>query len=61
MLPDCPKPQFVVDVVKQTFDVKLQTPIISKAKLARDPYGIQGRFSRPVAIGMATAFTGGGK
>jgi hypothetical protein len=44
MLVDRPKQQFMVDVVKQTFDVKLQNPIVAPAPLARDPYSIQGRF-----------------
>ena len=51
MLVDRPKQQFMVDVVKQSFDVKLHNPLVTPAPLARDPYSSQGRFPRPVALG----------
>jgi len=37
-------------IVKQSFDVELQDPIIFPAPLTRDAHGIQGRFSRPVTV-----------
>src|SRR4030095_10902424 len=35
---------------EQTFDVELQNPVVSPAALTRDTDGIEGRFSRPIAI-----------
>jgi hypothetical protein len=52
MLVDRPKQHFMVDVFKQSFDVKLHNPLVAPAPLARDPYSSQGRFPRPVALGV---------
>src|SRR5215472_14881786 len=75
VLPDSPQQEFMVDIIKQTFDIELQDPIIFPAPFTRNAYGIERRFLRPVAVGvcqeylvqirvflgMGTARTGGGK
>jgi hypothetical protein len=50
MLVNRPKQKLVVDVVKKTFDIKLQDPIILPATLTRDAYRIERRLSRPIAV-----------
>ena len=52
MLPDSSQQKFMVDVIKQTLDIKLKNPIVSPASLTRYPNGIKRGFSRPIAIGV---------
>jgi hypothetical protein len=42
----------VVDVVKQTLDVKFQHPVIFPAALSRHADGIERRFTGPIAVGV---------
>jgi hypothetical protein len=42
----------MVDVVKQSFDVELQNPIILPAPLARYLHGIQRRFCGSISVGV---------
>jgi hypothetical protein len=44
--------QIVRKIVEQPLDVELKNPIIPPATLARHSYRTQGRFTRPVAIGV---------
>lgn len=52
MLPYYLQQQIVRKVVEQPLDVELKDPIVLPASLARHSYCIQGRFTRPVAIGV---------
>jgi hypothetical protein len=44
MLPDSPQQECVVNVIKQSFDIKLQNPVISPASLTRDTNSIERGF-----------------
>jgi hypothetical protein len=51
MLPYRLHQQIVRKIVEQPLDVELKNPIVPPASLARHPYRVQGRFTRPLAIG----------
>jgi len=42
----------VIDVVEQTFDIKLKNPTVLPTPLSRDSNCVQRRFSRPVTVGV---------
>jgi hypothetical protein len=42
----------VVDVVEKAADIKFKHKVVLPAPLARYPYGIYGRFIRPIPIGI---------
>jgi len=52
MLPNRAQQKRVVDVVKQTFDVEFQNPVVIPATLSRHPDSIERRFPGPIAIGV---------
>ena len=56
VLPDSPQQEFMVDIIKQTFDIELQDPIIFPAPFTRNAHGIKRRFLRPVAIGVCQEY-----
>jgi hypothetical protein len=56
VLPDSPQQEFMVDIIKQTFDIELQDPIIFPAPLTRNAHSIERRLLRPVATGVCQEY-----
>jgi hypothetical protein len=42
--------EVVVDVVKGTFDIELDHPVVFPTPLSRDGHCLLGRFARPITI-----------